>query len=261
MLVNILGILAVVALAVSGWLAWENKGAYETQIAARQNEEKLLKVAQDDNTTALNNIKIAEDDLATKQSTQEEVEGEVADQQEVLDDIEVEIEDQKLNIGEKKEELAELEIETRELGEADELIADVKRYQLQINELETELSTAQTSRSVLDNSSDKLKQEISVTKGKIELYNSSSSSPDLKTSVAQVFNGYGFVTLRGGDSAGIIKGSTLDVVRGGETVAKLLVTTVESGSAAADIIPESVLADTSVRAGDTVVSGTPIAKK
>lgn len=261
MLVNILGILAVVALAVSGWLAWENKGAYEVQIGARQNEERLLKIAQNDNTKSLNDIKIAEEDLSNKQATQEEVEGELADQQEVLEDIEVEIEDQKLNIGEKKKDLADLEIETRELGEADELIADVKRFKLQINELETEISTAQTSRSALDNTSNGIKQDIAVTKGNIDLYNSSSSSPNLKTSIAQVFNGYGFVTLRGGDSAGVIKGSTLDVVRGGETIAKLLVTTVEPGSSAADIVPESLVADTNVRAGDTVIPGTPIAKK
>jgi hypothetical protein len=44
----------------------------------------------------------------------------------------------------------------------------------------------------------------------------------------------------------------LEVVRDGEVVGKLLVTTVESHSAAADIIPGSVVQGDSVRIGDRV---------
>jgi len=53
---------------------------------------------------------------------------------------------------------------------------------------------------------------------------------------------------------GVIKGSKLLVQRGGETIAKLLVTSVEKNIAAADIIPDSLAPDTSVLPGDKVIA-------
>ena len=81
----------------------------------------------------------------------------------------------------------------------------------------------------------------------------SRSFPDLKTSIRSVYRNWGFVVLTSGDKQGVISGSTLDVVRGGEVIAKLKVTAVESGSAAADIVLNSVTEGTEVRSGDKVV--------
>ena len=52
----------------------------------------------------------------------------------------------------------------------------------------------------------------------------------------------------------MVANSTLDVVRGDNTVAKLLVTSVESGTAAASIIPDSMANDTALMVGDRVIA-------
>jgi len=46
----------------------------------------------------------------------------------------------------------------------------------------------------------------------------------------------------------------LDVVRDGATIAKLLVTSVESTSASASIIPDSIAQDITLMVGDRVVA-------
>ena len=64
----------------------------------------------------------------------------------------------------------------------------------------------------------------------------------------------GFVILAGGDNEGVVPGSMLNVVRAGKVIAKLRVTAVEAGRSAADIVVDSMSADTMLRAGDEVVA-------
>lgn len=82
------------------------------------------------------------------------------------------------------------------------------------------------------------------------------SIPMLKTRIRSIYDTWGFVTLQDGNNAGVVANSTLEVVRDGETIAKLLVTSVESSSASASIIPDSIEEDISLSVGDRVVPGT-----
>ena len=60
--------------------------------------------------------------------------------------------------------------------------------------------------------------------------------------------------VNAGNNAGVNANSTLDVVRDGETIAQLLVTAVESRSASASIIPDSIAQDVTLMVGDRVVA-------
>ena len=81
---------------------------------------------------------------------------------------------------------------------------------------------------------------------------SGESNPEAVTKISSVYATLGFVILAGGDNLGIVKNSTLEVVRDDEVIAKLKVTTVEAKSAAADIIPDSVVDGESIQVSDTV---------
>lgn len=258
MVVNILGLLAAVALGVSAWFAWETKGNLEAQIQTIANEEARLKDTQQKNTDTRNEIKINEETLAEKNSEREGLEGDLAKQNEVLEEIESAINDQKLVVDQKREELNAVKQDTADEGTVNDLLADVKEFQSQVVELDTKIATATSTRNSLDNTSAGILQYNTGKKSEIDLYSSGSSISTLNTSIAQVYNSHGYVTIKGGDSVGIIKGSTLDVVRGTKTIAKLFVTTVEPGSAAANIIPSSLSDSTSIIPGDRVISGSPI---
>jgi archaellum component FlaG (FlaF/FlaG flagellin family) len=81
---------------------------------------------------------------------------------------------------------------------------------------------------------------------------SGESLPSLKTSIRSIYPTWGFVTLNAGNNAGVTATSTLDVVRDGAIIAKLLVTSVESRSASASIIPDSIAQDVTLMVGDRV---------
>jgi hypothetical protein len=76
----------------------------------------------------------------------------------------------------------------------------------------------------------------------------------LNTAIRSIYPSWGFVTLGTGSSGGVGANSTLEVVRGDNTIAKLLVTCVESNTAAASIIPDSVTSDTVLMVGDRVIA-------
>ncbi|MFN5868665.1 MAG: hypothetical protein ACK46A_04980, partial [Akkermansiaceae bacterium] len=64
----------------------------------------------------------------------------------------------------------------------------------------------------------------------------------------------GFVTLANGYQSGVTGGSSLDIVRDGAVIGKLMVTTVERSSASASIVPDSLAPDITLRVGDEIVA-------
>jgi hypothetical protein len=94
-----------------------------------------------------------------------------------------------------------------------------------------------------------------------ETFSKSNSLPTLNTRIRSIYPTWGFVTLSSGNDAGVAMSSTLDVVRDGATIARLLVTAVERNSASANIIPDSIAQDITLMVGDRVVpsqTATPV---
>jgi len=238
-----------------------NKKALETQISELNTEERLLKKANITIREKQNLRTSLTQDVEDNEAALVEVENDAAEVSKLLKELEEEIEAQKSEVGEKKEELAELEESGEDYEGAQDLVKEVKDKEGELLKVDADIGLATTKRNQLDNASESVETEINTVTRKVNAYDEQSSTPTLSTSIARVYSHYGYVTVQGGDSAGIIKGSTLDVVRGGVTVGKLLVTTVEPNLAAADIIPESLIDGTHFHSGDKVVSGTPFIAK
>jgi hypothetical protein len=102
--------------------------------------------------------------------------------------------------------------------------------------------------------------QISNVKSNFESFSNGQSLPSLKTRIRSIYPNWGFVTLASGNNAGVVANSTLNVVRDGETIAKLLVTAVESRSSSASIVPDSLAPDVTLMVGDQVIPGPTGAK-
>jgi multidrug resistance efflux pump len=125
----------------------------------------------------------------------------------------------------------------------------------ELEELTQMIATAEAKLANLTSQNSMAEAQVSEGKRKIEDFNNGRSFPTLMTRIRSIYPNWGFVTLASGNNAGVVTNSTLDVVRGGETVAKLLVTAVESTTSSARIIPDSLLPDATLMVGDMVVPG------
>ena len=260
-MINILGIIAALFLAASIYFGLTNQKSYQTHIDSFNKEERLLKKANITITDKQNTTKTLTQDIEDDGAALTTLKSDADDIAKELKEIEEEVDSQKSEIGEKKEELAELEEESSELDGVEDFFEDVKEKEGALAKTQAEIGFANTRRDQLGGQSSSVESQINAVSQKIDAYSSQSSPATLNSSIARVYGNYGFVTINGGDSAGIIKGSTLDILRGGERIGKVLVTTVEPNLAAADIISESLIGGAHFHSGDKVVSGAPFVAK
>jgi len=77
---------------------------------------------------------------------------------------------------------------------------------------------------------------------------------NFSTTIRDTYGRWGFVTINAGASQGVNARAALDVLRGGQVVARLQVTTVEPGVAVCAIVPGTMPDGEMLRPGDRVVT-------
>lgn len=255
---NVFGILTAVLLALAAFVAFKNKDAYQYEVTHRQDEERKLAASQE-------RLKTAQTNLATTQKEVSDTKGEVAKLRETEaaqkkgnEDLKSQIEAKTTETAANKTKLDEIRAKVAELGEIKELVPKVKAMSAAVEDAKQQIAT---NTAKLAN----LKDENTRIEAFIKNLNDQNSMVSRKESyfksatVASIFPNWGFVTLSAGSTAGVVAGSTLEVVRDGQPVAKLLVSAVENNTASASIVPDSLAQDTVLMVGDKVVpSSKPI---
>ena len=250
---KIFGIIAAVILAISAFVAWKNQVAYEKEIARFHTEQ------------------------AEEKSTTEELKKEqqrLKDAEEARDNYLAKNEEAKTILGSARKSYAEAQQEANALSEThkgkeaqiaaakdilkdlpnpDDLVPKVKRMQGQVAEAENGIATEEAQLANLARQEKDGKVRMESLRQVVNDYTSGNSLASMKTRISSIYRNWGFVILDGGDRQGVVSGSTLDVMRNGEVIGKLVVTAVESGRAAADIIADS-LGGTLLQSGDMVVA-------
>jgi hypothetical protein len=253
-----LGILTALVLVASAFLGYKNKEKYELQISTRQKEEDLR-----DNKRKPK----LKDTLQQRDDTKAEKEkyqglaaakgSEVEAQEKKVADLKKEIETKKALADEQKVKIDALNAELEKIGSLEELVAKVTRLKNDLIELESNIDVTTTKLSNLIAEKNRTATVIKGYEWENGWRNASMSSPNLKTRISAIFDSYGFVTLPVGNRAGVVGGSTLEIVRDNEVIGKLLVKSVEANTAAAEIVPNSIKADTVLMVGDSVRSTMP----
>jgi hypothetical protein len=255
-----LGILTALVLTVSAFLGYKNLEQYKEQISIRQTEESKRETLR----TNLKKTLDERDDTKAKKEAQQklaEAKGvEVASQQKKIEDLKTEIAAKEDQVRTQQQSIDALKEQLKNLGNVEELVTKLKRMVQELAQLETDIGSTTVK---LNN----LISEKNRTAGVIQSYddennwrNANQSNPKLATRINSIFDTYGFVTLPVGNNAGVVGGSSLEVVRDGEVIAKLLVKTVEAGTSAAEIVPDSLRAETVLMVGDSVRAAAPVVK-
>lgn len=218
------------------------------------NERVTLKSNQD---RYQENITLRDDTIAQREGIEEETVGlreQETGLQSAIDDGQQQITDKRKLSESNAAEIDTIAKQTAEFGEVRELAGKIQRFKEEIVELEDEKGVQTGLQRDLLAQKAGIDERIATYESENEA-NRSGKSYFSATRISSVFPTWGFVTLPIGNSAGVVTGSTLDVTRNGEVVAKLRVRSVEANRSSADVIPDSVAEGVTVRAGDRVEPG------
>ncbi len=256
---NIFAILTAIVLALSAFIAFKNKGregeegnGYQGWILKRELMEEQLERKQTYLTEVNEDLAETEGTLTEFNADNEVKTKENADQKEKNENLKAEVAAMEASAKAKAAEVAEKEDSIKEFGDVDQVLAELTQLQSDLRQIALDITQGEANRADLEAQRTGVEASLADVRERISWRVSGESNPEAETRIRSVYATLGFVTLAGGDNLGIVKNSTLEVLRDEEVIAKLKVTTVESKSAAADIIPDSAVDGESVQVGDTV---------
>ena len=258
---NILGIFTAIILAVAAFVAVKNKDRLATEIENRDTEEASLVTSQA-------RLKAAQEELRRLPLETEKVNALAATKTEEetalkteKDDLDSEISTKTNKISTNKAKLDDIREKTAKIGDIKGLAEKMKSMRIELEELDLVIGQKQASLANLTERNTATQKEATSRKSELDDFSKGKSLASLRTRIRSIYPTWGFVTLADGNNAGVIANSTLDVVRDGQTVAKLLVTAVETRSASASIIPDSMGEEVTLMVGDRVVPGEKFTKE
>lgn len=251
------GTLTALVLAISGWLGYKNQAEYKKQIGDRQEQERALDYQKGELIKATDKWQNAVDDKKEFMASNEGLSEELAALEEKISEIKNEIAQKKSRKEQLQREVMAANEVMDKVGGSRQLVPKIKGLRSDIANLNSEIELGTVKLNNLKQAKSDTQESIVMNEKRVEFETSGKSQPDLNTTIKTVYSTWGFVTLNGGDVQGVVPGSTLNVVRGEEVVAKLKVTTVETNRAAADILRDTVGTDVFLRSGDKVVAEMP----
>ncbi|MFT3991037.1 MAG: hypothetical protein QM680_06460 [Luteolibacter sp.] len=257
---NILGISTAAVLGLSAFVAYKNKEAY----AGELDKDTAATAALEKNKTTLAD---KESELAVLPNDLAAVETETAELKKQEEDLKKSVDEQKAlkdakttSIEANKAKLNAIREQSGQLGDVKDLVDQLKAVDQEQEALTEQVSSAEARLANLTSQSSQAQKNAEFVKAELDRVANNESASSLKTSVRSYYPAWGFVTLSSGSKSGVVAKSTLDVVRDGQTIAKLLVTTVETSSASASVIPDTMAPDVTLEVGDSVIPGTKVAK-
>ncbi len=254
LMANVFGILTAIVLSLAAFVAYKNKAAYETQIAETATQKANLAKSKA-------RFKAAQESLAATVTERGDVDAaivklteESAAQKKTNEDSKLQIETKTAKVASNKQQIDDIRDKTAQVGNLPELADKMREAKAELEELGQSISATQAKLANLLAQNIQAENQATAIRTKLETVASGQSLPTLNTRIRSIYPSWGFVTLATGNAGGVTGNSTLNVVRDGETIARLLVTAVERNSASASIIPDSIVPDVTLMVGDRVVA-------
>ncbi|MFT5465029.1 MAG: hypothetical protein ACI8UO_000115 [Verrucomicrobiales bacterium] len=248
-------ILLVAALPLLGaaGLAYMNGEELKKGIEARELEESRVGTATTNKAKLVKDRDKAKADIATKTGERDEKKGRLDQAKGNISDADLKIKTLNDDI-----KLADTEIERYTalriaLGQIDEIERKMAGLRTSIESVTKEVSNAGNLLAVARAKKEETQADIDrrVTENKNR--KASIITKDIDTQIKAAYNDWGFVVIDAGDADGIVLNATLDIVRQGKPICKVLVTDLEPSQCSANIIRSSLMPGQSVQVGDSVI--------
>ncbi len=255
---NIFGILTTLVLAVAVFVAFKNKSAYEEEIANVITEKDRLSVSQKRLADAQEKLRGINEEIPVVEERAAELAAQGEQMRSNNETVQGQIEARNAEVERNRAQINEVKERTAGFGNIEQLAQRMRDLRNELEDLSQSITGNEARLANLTSNITTLEAENTAAQALLEGYARGESRPGMTTRIRSIYPTWGFVTLADGGIAGVAGNSTMDVIRGNEVIAKLLVTAVESNSASASIIPGTLTDDVTLAIGDRVVPGTRI---
>lgn len=250
---NTFGILAALVLAFSAFVAYKNKEEFENQKGITDTEQTKKERNEKTYEGLVADVDLLNEEIETANSSKSELQAKLDTQNEANDKLQTEIADKERTLETLQAEVSDAEATLKETGDVATLAPKIDQLNGEIADLQDEVTTLNTTNDRLKGEKARTKEAELAAKEKLQRITSGRSLASMSTSVESVNRSLGFVTLANGIKSGVVGGSKVAVVRGGEKIAELSVTAASANAATADILFSTVKEGTNVLVGDKVV--------
>ncbi len=248
------GILTFIILGLTAFVSYRNNQRMELEIENKNislknldTNQKELALREEQLATLLREIPIIQED--TRLALEEE-----AKLMAINKKLKADVEAKTSKIAANDREYEETKNKLHLIGDHTELVSKAKGMKVESLELDELIKNKESKLANLNAENTSATDLSSRLKFNIDTIGRGESLPTLKTKIRHIYPNWGFVTLANGYQSGVTGGSSLDIVRDDQVIGKLMVTTVERGSASASILPDSIAPDITLRVGDQVVA-------
>lgn len=248
------GVLTFLILCTTAFVSFRNNQRMELEIDIKNEKlthkdilQKDLALKESILATLLEEIPVIQEE--TRVALEEE-----AKLQELNRKLKADVENKTRKIASNEREYEETKNKLLLIGEPTQLVSQAKDMKVQSLELDELIKNKESKLANLNAENTSAADLAARLKFNLDTIGRGESLPTLKTKIRHIYPNWGFVTLANGYQSGVTGGSSLDILRDGEVIGKLMVSTVERSSASASIVPDSMAADITLRVGDQVVA-------
>ena len=214
----------------------------ESAIHLRSASEKKLKIREKEFSDATSKMSAAEEKMRT-------AEAELAKTQNEKAELQVTLQASESQIADLQKRIAEATVGGSTPGEA-VAPSDLKS---QLEEARRQVEAAEQEKTVLAEKVKAAQDRISAMEEEKKRRQAAANARGLHGTVLAVNQAYNFVVLSIGDRQGVVPNSEMLVMRAGELIGKIRISSVEPTTSIGDIISSSLARGVQVQLGDTVI--------
>ena len=249
-------LLSVVLMLVTAGLGFATKGKISAMQGNLSEARQRLTSADAAASSAKAAQKRAEDDLTAAKATVEEREAALAAQKTEVQTLTTSLADAKTAADASAKQVSDLEAKIASMGTGQEIdpnTTGINPLQAELDRTRAELAEARQVQETLNARATEAESKIANAERQVQEYKSGYVQSGLSGRVLAYNAGWNFVVLNIGDRQGLKANTPMIVVRNGQQIARVRVTSVEPTQAIADVLPNSLARGATVQPGDTVV--------
>lgn len=255
---KILLIVTTVLVLACAALSFLTKGKVDGLNSEKENLSDQLGQKQSQLVKLEGDLKTSQEQLATATSQTEKAQADLASATRELSDTKNLLADANTQIEEKNKEIQDLNARTGRVsddgsGHVITEAPDVAEIQQKLKDSETQLAEARQLNDSLTGKISEMDSQMATLKEEAERRDRQMMAKGLEGQILAVNRAWNFVVLSIGDRQGVVQNAEMVVVRDGQAIARVKITSVEPTTSIADVVPGTLAKGAQVRPGDSVI--------